>query len=1005
MDRGGTITWILDADDAAFLRSMLRAREESRRTARVVNRNLKDTDSELEKLRKKISITANVARDFQTVMMGFNMTSFIAGAVAAGAAVVELGGAVIAASGSVLALPGIFATVAGSAVTTRVALVGLEDAFKAVLANDPEKLAEAMKKLSPAAREFVSAFDKVNDAFKPVQQAVQQRFFEGLGKEMLATAQVSMPVLRKGMEDVAIATNGLLREVGRVSREPFFQGFIAKVLESTATSTKTLTGAVEPLTVALTGLVNVGLPYANMLSDWIVKQSQVAAAYVSSAKGQEQLTNVINIGLDALGKIFELAGALSGVLVSLFKLSNQEGLSFIGTVTEALNKFNEFLKSAEGQEKFSTLFKVANEILAESIEVIARVGRVILDLFDAIDKLPGPMREFVINLAASGIVMAPIIGYLTTLGVSLKALFLSIGTGVRGVLTLVNGLRAMAVAFGLAQAGATAISGGVFAQLGVMFSNLFNVMRTVWTFITANFIPALLNMGRAFLVAIGPVGWIIGIITLLVGAFIYLYNNVEWFRNFWDGVWKGIQDIAQDVVNWFTGSVVPFFQDMWNGIQEGATNFAQFWVDVWNGFTGIVTTVWNTITSTIANVWNGIVSAVTTGVTNVLNFLQPLFNVINGIIYVITALGTIVWTVFSTIAQVVAIVVSTLVQIIGVALVGSLMWLWNNVLVPLGQAFAEIWNGILTAVTNAVTGIVNFIVPIFQSILNTIVSVVNTIWNTITAVFTGIYNTIVSVLTTIFNFYVAVWTNILNFILPILKSIWDFVVNTFNGIMNTISSVLGTIWSVVSSTWNNIYNAVSNAVNNIFNAVRNTWNNVVNTVRNGITDAYNTVTGFVGRFLEAGKNIIDGIVRGVQQGSKKVIDTVTNIAKGALDAVKSFFGIKSPSRVMASMGNYMMEGLENGIVKTGKSVMKATESIAQGIYDSFGVIDGQSVTASVNGNISGDPILAPANIGTQDMPSQSGASNGVQVNQYNTVNTPIDMDQVIRDMTWELGRA
>lgn len=987
MERGGSITWVLDADDAKFIAAMLRARTESRATARAVDRNFsrtsKSVDSNLEQLRKRISITANVARDFQTVMMGFNMTSFIAGIVAAGAVVVELGATLIAAAGAAVAIPGIFAAVSASALTIRLAFDNMSKAIKAINSGDPEALAKAMAKLGPASKSVVSAFKEISDAFQPIKFDLQEKFFAGLGDEMLQTAKVSMPVLKNGLDNVAIATNGLLKEVARVSREPFFQGTIAKVFDATATSTTTLTKAVEPLSLALSGLIQVGLPYTNMLSEWIVKLSQAAGAYLSSAQGQQDLTNVINIGIDALQKIFNLAGALTKVLVDLFQLSNKEGLSFIGTITDALNRFDAFLRTAEGQEKFQTLFKVSNEILGQSVEVIGRVAKVILDLFDAIDKLPGPMREFIINLAASGIVMAPIIGYLTTLGVSLKALFLSVGTGVKGVLSLVNGLRALAVGFQLASTGATIAEAGGFAKFGAVLFKVFDAIKIFSAFITTNLIPALFNLAKGWLVALGPIGIIIAIIATLVGVFIYLYNNVEGFRNFWNGVWKGIQDVVAGVVSWFAGNVVPFFAGLWKGAQDGAAAFGQFWVDLWNGFTG-----------TVSDVWNGIVSVITTGVTNVLNFLKPLFDVINGIIYIFTALGTIVFTIFSTIAQVVAIVVSTLVQIIGVILIGTLMWLWNNVLVPLGQVFVDVWNTIVNAVSTAVNAIIGFVVPIFQAI-----------WDFIVGAVTGIYNTIVTIFTLILNTYIAIWTAIFNFIMPILQGIWDFIVSVFNGIWNTISGVLNTIFSIVSSVFGNTFNTVRDIFNNIWNTIRNSWNNVVNTVREGITNAYNTVTGFVGKFLQAGKDIIDGIVRGVQQGGQAVVNTVTNIAKGALDAVKNFFGIHSPSKVMANMGNFMMEGLQKGLEQTGQSVIDTATSVAQGIYGAFAGIDGTSVSANVNGNMTGVPDLAPAAISAQDMPTAVTTGSGVSITQNNTVNTEIDMDKVLRDMTWELGRA
>ena len=55
-----------------------------------------------------------------------------------------------------------------------------------------------------------------------------------------------------------------------------------------------------------------------------------------------------------------------------------------------------------------------------------------------------------------------------------------------------------------------------------------------------------------------PIGLIITAITLLVGAFMYLWNNCEGFRNFWTGLWEGIKGAVKigvngiiSMLNWF----------------------------------------------------------------------------------------------------------------------------------------------------------------------------------------------------------------------------------------------------------------------------------------------------------------------------------------------------------------------------------------------------------------------------------------------------------------------
>lgn len=62
------------------------------------------------------------------------------------------------------------------------------------------------------------------------------------------------------------------------------------------------------------------------------------------------------------------------------------------------------------------------------------------------------------------------------------------------------------------------------------------------------------------------IGIIITAITALVGAFIYLWNNCESFRNFWIGLWNGIKAAAGAAMDWLKtafSSLGTFFSETW----------------------------------------------------------------------------------------------------------------------------------------------------------------------------------------------------------------------------------------------------------------------------------------------------------------------------------------------------------------------------------------------------------------------------------------------------------
>ena len=253
----------------------------------------------------------------------------------------------------------------------------------------------------------------------------------------------------------------------------------------------------------------------------------------------------------------------------------------------------------------------------------------------------------------------------------------------------------------------------------------------------------------------------------------------------------------------------------------------------------------------------------------------------------------------------------------------GIMLLWNTVLSPVFNAlifiisslfniWVTIWTGIFQVVWTIVSTIAQIIAVIFMGIFNFILNnFLMPIWNFFVMIFTAIWNTVTTVFSAIYNF-----------IAGIVTAIWNVVTSIFNAIASFIGSVFGWIRDNIISPIQQAYNKIAGIVGNIKDAVVG-----------GIKSAINAVAGFVSDAVNAGKNLIDGIVKGVGNAKDAVVNKIKEICSGALNAVKSFFGIHSPSRVMADMGNFMMQGLQNGVEKAGDAVVSAATTISERIQD------------------------------------------------------------------------
>lgn len=85
-----------------------------------------------------------------------------------------------------------------------------------------------------------------------------------------------------------------------------------------------------------------------------------------------------------------------------------------------------------------------------------------------------------------------------------------------------------------------------------------------------------------------------------------------------------------------------------------------------------------------------------------------------------------------------------------------------------------------------------------------------------------------------------------------------------------------------------------------------------------------------------GRDMINGIKNGLMNAGGAIKDAIVGLDKGAWKAVKNFFGIASPSRLMRdTIGVMVGKGLADGIIGTGPVASNAVEGLADQAFDAF----------------------------------------------------------------------
>lgn len=145
-------------------------------------------------------------------------------------------------------------------------------------------------------------------------------------------------------------------------------------------------------------------------------------------------------------------------------------------------------------------------------------------------------------------------------------------------------------------------------------------------------------------------------------------------------------------------------------------------------------------------------------------------------------------------------------------------------------------------------------------------------------------------------------------------------------------------------------------VNNAFNAIKNTVTNVCKGIGNVVSGIWDGAKNVVSGAINVGKNIVTGIGTGIKNVASGLWNGVKKVGSGIVNGFKSFFGIHSPSRLMADeIGEYLPPGIDEGMKDAMPSLLSSAKDQMGDLVDTV-----KAGTAEASGALAdGDtPLLS-----------------------------------------------
>ena len=172
------------------------------------------------------------------------------------------------------------------------------------------------------------------------------------------------------------------------------------------------------------------------------------------------------------------------------------------------------------------------------------------------------------------------------------------------------------------------------------------------------------------------------------------------------------------------------------------------------------------------------------------------------------------------------------------------------------------------------------------------------------------------------------------------SKVWTWLVNTMTNIKTWGANAIAKAREVGTQFLNNVINFVKQLPSKVSEWLTSTLTKVTSwgsdlakkgkeAATNLFDNIVNTIKELPSKLLDIGGDIVEGLWNGINNMSSWISGKISSFGEGVLGGIKDFFGIHSPSKVMADeVGKFIPEGLAVGIEKNAKTVLSSMRDLS-----------------------------------------------------------------------------
>lgn len=239
------------------------------------------------------------------------------------------------------------------------------------------------------------------------------------------------------------------------------------------------------------------------------------------------------------------------------------------------------------------------------------------------------------------------------------------------------------------------------------------------------------------------------------------------------------------------------------------------------------------------------------------------------------------------------------------------------------EALPQIINSIVTALITAIPQIINAGIQLLTAIIGALPDIIKTIVDAlpeiISNIITGLLNALPQLIEAGITLFLALIEALPEIIIAIVEALPQIIDGIINGLLSALPQLIDAGVQLFVALIENTPKIIMGICEHI--------PEIITGIVNGFASLFD-------KMCEIGGNILEGLWQGICDGAEWLWNCISGFCEDLWGNITEFFGIHSPSRLFRDeLGKNLMLGWSIGIDDNSKDVMKSISDVSSGIED------------------------------------------------------------------------